>query len=324
MRERILQSETRIEVAHAGDEPSATRADEPGSARAEQATDTLDVDSSAGPGGALGRRMAWRRASARGELIERIAPVVLGLAGVATVVLVWQVLVSVELVSPLSVPEPATVAARIGDLVVDAEFRSQVGDTMITWAAAMIVTTLVAVPAGVLFGYFPFLYRSSSSLVDAGRSIPSTALIPISILFFGLGFQMKLVIVSYAVFWPILVNTSYGVSHVDRVMLQVGRTFRWSTFTILRRVVLPSATPYAATGIRLAGGIGLVVVLSAELLGATRGIGTVVIDYQQAERPDFVYACIVIIGIIGIAVYYGMRAIESRLFPWAGVNRGNR
>lgn len=270
------------------------------------------------------RRAPTSRVTIRSSIPAAVAPVLFGAAGVISVVAVWQFLVSAELVSPLSVPPPAEVGARMFDLVRDGEFRSQVGDTLWTWFAAMLLTTLVAVPAGVLFGYFPFLYRSSSSLVDAGRSIPSTALIPISILFFGLGFQMKLVIVCYAVFWPILINTSYGVNHVDRVMVQVGRTFRWSTFTILRRVVLPSATPYAATGVRLAGGIGFVVVLSAELLGASRGIGTVVIDFQQAERPDYVYACIVIVGIIGIIVYYGLRAIESRLFPWAGVNRADQ
>ena len=273
---------------------------------------------------------APRSASKRGRwdavrqrLSSATLPTALGLAGIATVVMVWELLLQAGLISTLSVPHPYDVAQRIVDLLGDATFRSQVQDTMWTWFAAMVVTSLVAVPAGILFGYFPFLYRSSSALVDAGRSIPSTALIPISILFFGLGFQMKLVIVCYAVFWPILVNTSYGVNHVDRVMLQVARSFRWGTFTTLRRVVLPSATPYAATGIRLAGGIGLVVVLSAELLGATRGIGTVVIDYQQAERPDFVFACIVIIGVIGIGVYYGLRALESRLFPWAGMNRSD-
>ncbi len=194
---------------------------------------------------------------------------------------------------------------------------------MWTWLAAMLLTSAIGVPIGVLFGYFSFIYRSSSSLVNAGRSIPSTALIPIAILFFGLGFQIKLVIVSYAIFWPILINTSYGVRHVDRVMLQVGNSFRWSTPEKLFRIVLPAAAPYAATGIRLAGGIGFIGVLSAELLGASRGIGTVVRDYQQAERPDFVFACILIIGVIGIFVYYGLRAIETRLFPWADMNRGD-
>lgn len=258
---------------------------------------------------------AVRRLAAAGS------PVALGIAGLVSVFVVWQVVVTLGWVSPLSVPRPLSVLARIGDLATDGDFRSEVVDTMWTWLVAMVLTTSVAVPAGLLLGYFPYLYRSSSSLVHAGRSIPSTALIPISILFFGLGFQMKLMIVVYAIFWPILINTSYGVRHVDRVMLQVARSFRWGTLTVLRRVILPSAMPYAATGVRLAGGIGLIVVLSAELLGASSGIGTVVIAFQQAERPDFVYAGIVIIGMIGVGIYYALRAVEARLLPWAGMNR---
>ena len=261
-------------------------------------------------------------ARVRQRLVLARGPLVYGLLGTVAVLAAWHAAVATELLLELSVPRPLDALARIGDLMRDPDFRAAVQDTMWTWLAAILLTSAVAVPTGVLFGYFAFIYRSSSSLVNAGRSIPSTALIPIAILFFGLGFQMKLLIVSYAIFWPILINTSYGVRHVDRVMLQVGKSFRWSTLRTLFRIVLPSATPYAATGIRLAGGIGFIVVLSAELLGASSGVGTVVRDYQQAERPDFVFGCILVIGVIGIFVYYGLRAVETRLFPWADMNRG--
>ena len=254
--------------------------------------------------------------------VPAAGPLIFGLVGTLTVFAAWHIAVATGLLLELSVPRPLDALARIGDLLQDSNFLAAVQDTMWTWLAAILLTSAIAVPTGVLFGYFSFIYRSSSSLVNAGRSIPSTALIPIGILFFGLGFQMKLAIVSYAIFWPILINTSYGVRHVDRVMLQVGKSFRWSTLKTLLRIVLPAATPYAATGIRLAGGIGFVVVLSAELLGASSGIGTVVRDYQQAERPDFVFGSILIIGMIGIIVYYGLRAVEARMFPWANMNRG--
>lgn len=255
------------------------------------------------------------------SLRTRLPALILGLAGIATVVAVWQTAVSAQWVSPLSIPPPGDVVARVGDLLRDDWFRGHLLDTMRAWATAMVVTTAIAVPLGVLVGYFAFLYRSSSTVVNAGRSIPSTALIPIAVLFFGLEQQMKVVVTAYAIFWPILINTSYGVRNVDRVMIQVARSLRWGTFTILRRVVLPSAIPSAATGVRLAGGVALIVVLSSELLAASRGLGTVVVWYQQGERPDYVFACIVIIGVIGIGIYYGLRWIEGRLFPWAGMNR---
>jgi len=247
--------------------------------------------------------------------------IVLGLFGLASVVALWHLAVTAEWVSPLSLPRPADVVARIGDLARDDWFRGHLFDSLRSWLTAMVVAIAIAVPTGVLVGYFAFLYRSSSTLVNAGRSIPSTALIPIAVLFFGLEAQMKVVVTTYAIFWPIMINTSYGVRNVDRVMVQVARSLRWGTFTILRRVVVPSAVPSAATGIRLAGGVALIVILSSELLAASRGLGTVVVWYQQGERPDYVFGCIVIIGVIGIGIYYGLRWIEGRLFPWAGMNR---
>lgn len=261
---------------------------------------------------------------ARMPQVHRLRPpvdVVLGAAGIVTFFVVWHILVEVEVLSPISVPLPLDVLGRVGELLVDDRFLDELCDTMYTWLAGVVLTSAVAIPAGLVIGYFASLYRPTATVIHAARSVPSTALVPIAILFFGLGFEMKLSLVVYAIFWPLLLNAMYGVHGVDPQAVMVARSLRWNRVRILRRVVLPSAAPAVATGIRVAGAIALIVVLSAELLGASRGIGTVIVSYQQAERPDFVYAGILVVGAIGVAIYYGLSFLERLVLPWSKGNR---
>jgi len=246
----------------------------------------------------------------------------LGVVGAVTMLVAWDLAVRTGAVSEDSLPYPADMLARAVDLISDPEFLTQVGHTLWAWFASLALATVVAVPLGLLMGYFSTLYRPASTVVHAARSIPSTAFLPVAILLFGLGTQLKVSLAVYAVFWPILLNAMYGVRDAEPQMLTAGRSMGWNRVRLLVRIVLPSAAPAIATGIRVASSIALIVVLSTELLGATSGIGTVITTYQQAQRPDFVYAGILLTGLLGTAVYYLFTFTERALLPWANAQRG--
>lgn len=253
------------------------------------------------------------------EFAGRTRPVWMGLAGIAAAVLTWQVLVATEVVSPLTVPRPRVTGARVLDLMVDDTFQREMWDTLTTWGWAMFLAGVVAIPLGLLIGHIRVMDRPSSLVVHAARSVPSTALIPVAILSFGLGTSMKTSVVVYAVFFPMLLNAIYGARAVDPMMRTVALSLRFSHRQVLWRVVLPSAAPSIATGIRISSAIGLIVVYGTELLGATTGAGVVIIRYQQLEPPriDFVYAGIVLIGAVGLIVSMLLSALERLLIPWA-------
>lgn len=253
--------------------------------------------------------------------MSRSRGALLGVAGVATVLLVWHGLVATAVLDPVSVPRPVAVAGRAADLLRDDAFQSGLIDTLRTWVTALGIAAAVAVPLGIAAGSLSRLDRPLSFVVHAARSVPSTALIPVAILFFGLGVRMKVSLVIYATFWPLLLNAIYGARQVDPMMTTVARSLRWGRGRILWRVVLPAAAPSIATGIRVAAGIGLIVVLSAELLGASSGAGVVIVTFQQAERPDFVYAGIVLIGALGLAISASLSFLERWALPWAVANR---
>lgn len=244
-----------------------------------------------------------------------------GAAGVAAIVAAWQAALAAGLVSARSLPPPLEVVRRMAELLADGAFYAELGDTLLTWALALGLTFAVAVPLGLLVGWVAVLYHPTAGLVHMLRSIPPTALIPVAILAFGLGIEMKLAVVCYAIAWPLLLNTAYGVHAVDPLMVAAARSLRWNRRRLFGQLILPAAAQYIGTGVRLAGSIGFVVVLSAELLGARRGVGTLIVRYQQVELPAFVYAGIVIVGICGMTIYYLLLDLERRLSPWAPGNR---
>lgn len=264
-------------------------------------------------GGATSNRVGERLRA----VLRVLRSPLLGLSGIASVVLIWHVAVTNGYVSQLSVPLPADVGRRVIDLLGDGDFISEAGNSLWTWLISMVLVFVVAVPLGILFGWFRAMYRPASTVIHAGRSVPSTALIPVAILFFGLGTQMKVALVAYAIFWPMLLNAMYGAHGVDPQMVRVGRSLRWSRTKILFRIVLPSAAPSVATGARVAGAIALIVVLAAELLGASNGVGSVIVTYGRNEQPDFVYAGIVLVGAIGVVLNYALNFLERAALPWA-------
>ncbi|MEO6156051.1 MAG: ABC transporter permease subunit, partial [Ilumatobacteraceae bacterium] len=189
-------------------------------------------------------------------------------------------------------------------------------DTIGAWAESLVLASVSAIGFGLAVGWVPWLARSFSTPMHLGRSIPATTLIPIAIVLFGLGPEMKLAIVSFTMFWLILMNTIYGVRTVDRLTLKSARSMRFGRVDVIRKVLLPSSLPSIMTGIRIAAGVGFVVTLGAELLGATSGVGTVMLLYQNAERPEYVYAGVLLVALTGMLLNYVLQLIEHILVPW--------
>lgn len=241
----------------------------------------------------------------------------LGVLGTALLVAMWWVIWAAGWVSPKSLPPPHDVARRIGTLLGDSAFWLQMRDTMWTWALSLVIVTAIMVPVGLVIGQVAAIAKPTQVAVNGLRSVPATALLPLAILTFQLGWEMKLALTLYAIAWPVLINTMYGSQRTEPLRLDVARTLRWSRVRTFRSVVFPSALPMIATGIRIAAGTSLVVVLSAELLGASHGVGVMIRIYQQAERPDFVYAGIVLVGLLGMALFSVLVAVENHLVRWS-------
>lgn len=246
----------------------------------------------------------------------RSVSLLLAAAGVGTLVLAWVLAVGTGFVAHESVPYPWEVAGRVPDLMGDSEFLTGLGNTVWSWFAALVLASAAAIVCGVVIGTVGWLSAPAMLVVNAFRSIPATALIPVAILLFGLGIEMKVAVAGVATFWIVLVNTVYGVAAIEPMRLNAARSMRWNWWRTRVLVALPSALPSIVTGIRIASGTTLVVVLSAELLGAKSGVGTLLVQYQQALRTDVMFAGTLIVGVLGVALYSALTHLERRSLTW--------
>jgi NitT/TauT family transport system permease protein len=193
--------------------------------------------------------------------------------------------------------------------------------TLTSYAEGLALAIVGGVALGVLIGSSRTLDDACSVVIEFLRPIPAVVLIPVAILFLGLGTPMIRFVIAYAAVWPILFNTMYGVRGSDRMLDDVARTSGVGRAGRLVRVSLPAALPSIATGIRVSASIALLVGVTAEFVAGTDGIGAYMRSQQAAFQLPEMYAAIVLVGFLGYAVNFALRAAERRAVFWVGEER---
>lgn len=183
------------------------------------------------------------------------------------------------------------------------------------------LSILVALPLGVAMGWSRRFYRWVSMLVELTRPIPPIAMIPVGIFYLGIGDASKIFIIWLACFFPLLLNTITGVRGIDPVLIKAARTLGTPMPRMLLRVALPSALPNILTGLRVSVGIGLMVLVAAEMVAATSGLGFFILQSEMNWKLDDMYAGIAMISMAGFLVNAMLLRLERRLTPW---HQGNR
>ncbi len=261
--------------------------------------------------------------SVRTTVLLALRDPVLGLTGVGLLLLAWWGVTNGGWVDRESLPGPVEVARGVGHLIGNAEYRAEIVDTIWAWTLSMILGVAIAVPLGLVAGAIASLRKPSLAVIHAGRAVPLVALIPVAVLVLGLGTGMKVALTITSISWLILLHTIYGVSNTEPQLVTVAKSLQWGRLKILRKVVLPSALPMIATGIRVAGSVALIVILSVEIVAAGAGLGHLIIQFQAniPTHPDYAYAGIIITGVLGFIQYTGFMLAERRFVPWSHANR---
>jgi NitT/TauT family transport system permease protein len=175
---------------------------------------------------------------------------------------------------------------------------------------------VVGIGLGMLVGSSPFARRWLSGPLEFFRQIPPLAVYPAFLLILGIGLKAQIAIVFFAAVWPILLNTVAGCGQVDPALVKAARTFGMKRRTMFAKVVLPSAVPFIATGLRLAGTYSLLVLVAAELYGAASGIGWYVSDEYLILQIPYMYAGILVIAIVGVSLNYVLVRFERHMQRW--------
>jgi ABC-type nitrate/sulfonate/bicarbonate transport system permease component len=239
-----------------------------------------------------------------------------GFALIAVLLGLWEVASRSAWVDPLTVPPVSAIFESWWDSLVSGQLWEAVGPTLRRLATGLALAVVVGIGVGLLMGTIPMAYRLLEPLTEFIRPIPSSAYIPVAILFLGLDDGMKVTVIFLACLFPVLLNTYAGVRAVDKVLVDTGRTFGVLGLKAVRQIVLPAATPSIMTGVRVSLGISLIVAVIAEMLAGGSGIGYLILDSQRTFQVAQVFAGIFTLGVLGYALNAAFLRLEQRLLRW--------
>ncbi len=219
-------------------------------------------------------------------------------------------------VNPILFTYPSAIAAAFRELLVTGELPQYLGQSLQVLAASLVLSVAVGITLGILIARFTTLELATDLYINALYATPMVALVPLIVLWFGFGIPAKVVIVFLFMLFPVLINTQQGVKSVDRDLLEVARSFCSTERQLWADVVLPSALPFIAAGVRLAIGRGLVGMVIAEFYTSIAGLGYMIIRYANAFETAKLFVPIVVLMSMGVLLVYGARAFELRIAPW--------
>jgi ABC-type nitrate/sulfonate/bicarbonate transport system permease component len=196
------------------------------------------------------------------------------------------------------------------------ELAGVFGSTLWRMAVGFCIGSSIGVGLGLLMASLPRVNAALNPLMELLRPIPIPAIVPPLILLLGIDHAMKVFVVAFATFFPVLVNTIGGVRAVDGVALDVARTLQVSPGRTLLRVVLPSALPYILAGMRTSLALALIVSVVAEMIAGSEGIGYYVMTMQYAMRASDMYAAIFLLAAVGYVLNFALLRVECALLHW--------
>jgi NitT/TauT family transport system permease protein len=242
----------------------------------------------------------------------------LGAAGLVVLFGAAQLALWAGRVGPATFPLPSAVLASAADLARNGSFLASVGDTMATWAEAMAIAVVIAVPAGLLLGSVPWAEPVTRPLTEFVRPVPAVVLVPLVLLIVQDNHRTEVAVVVFASIWPVLFNTVYGVRSVDPLAVETLRSFGFGPLSVARRVSLPSAAPFIGTGVRVAASFAFVVAVAVELTSTgMAGIGAFAFQEESGAADMAVMIAIAVwAGLIGLALNAVFVTAERQLFGW--------
>lgn len=241
-----------------------------------------------------------------------------GFVLIAVLLAAWEYASAMRLIDPVSMPRVSLIAAAWLKTLNGGTLLQAVLPTLGRIFAGFALAAVIAVPLGLLMGSIPMVYRLLEPATELIRPIPSSAYIPVAILFLGIDNEMKVFVIVVACLFPILLNTYGGVRGIDPVLIDTGRTFGLSRAKALWQIVLPAALPNILTGMRISLGIALIVAVVAEMIAGNSGIGYFILDMQRIFRVPEMFAGIFTLGVLGFAINFIFLKIEGRLLHWRG------
>ena len=235
---------------------------------------------------------------------------------VTFVAILWELAVRLHVVSGMFLPAPSQILRELARGLWGGNLLAALRATTVRVVLGLLIGGSVGAVFGLLMGASRRLARLLNPLVAAVHPVPKLALLPLFMVFFGLGETPKVIVVSLAAFFPMLLSTMAGVRHIASVHFDAARTYGASKGQLIRHVVLPGSVPMMLSGLRLAANIAFLSAIAVEMVAAKNGLGAEVWLAWQVLRLDELFATLVVIAIVGVSVNAILRTLSHRAAPW--------
>lgn len=249
---------------------------------------------------------------------RRLAVILLSVGPVACFFLSWELFVRAGFTNSTLLTPPSSVFPAIWDYFSTGDIWPHLEASFRRGGTGFALAAVIAIPLGILIGTVSWISLAVSPVIEFLRQLPPLAMLPVFLLLLGLGLRAQVAIVMWASVWPILLNTVTGARGVDVRLVKAARTLGASRRDLFLKVSLPSALPMIMTGIRLGASYAFLVLVAAEMVGASSGIGFLILNNQYTFHIPQMYAAIVILACIGFVLNYGLVAFERWATPWRG------
>ncbi|CAO4177637.1 ABC transporter permease [Methylorubrum populi] len=233
----------------------------------------------------------------------------------------WEIAVDGGWASGRLLPPPSRIGAALWALAVSGELWMHVEATLIRVGLGFAFGAGAGIVAGALTATLPLLRWLIDPSLQALRAVPSLAWVPLFILWFGILETPKVALIAVGVFFPVYIGVAGAIASVDRKLVEVGRIFRLSKPALARRILLPAVLPATLTALRTGLGLGFLFVVAAELMGASEGLGYLLLDGQQFSKPDQILAAIISFAVVGKAADALLVALTTPLVRWQDTAR---
>jgi NitT/TauT family transport system permease protein len=232
------------------------------------------------------------------------------------VVAVWYGIAYSGLVNPALIPTPHAVATKGWELLTRARLPMDILMSTQRVAVGVVLGIALAVPVGFVLGWYRDVRRFMDPLLNFFRALPPIALIPLVIVYFGIGEPAKVVILFYASFFAGVIVMYEGIAQISPIYVRVARTLGATDGEIFARVIVPLTVPHMLTALRVALGVAWATLVASELIAAQQGLGALIQNASSFFQLDIIYVGIICIGLIALAMDLALRAITRRMVAW--------
>lgn len=252
-------------------------------------------------------------------MIAGLKKAALPLSSIIGFILVWQF--AARLYPPEQFPAPSDVIRAILELAGLGTLWSHIAISLARFGSAYMLAVAVAIPLGLFLGRFIRCHKALDPLIQILRPVSPIAWFPLAVLWFGIGNAPAVFIIFLAAFYPVLLSTISAVRGVPPVYLKVAGNFGASPFMTFVRVIVPAAFPGIMVGLHIAVGTGWIHLVAGEMLGAQSGLGFMIVDARNFLRTDQIMAGMLLVGLLGLAIYQGMKLLERIIGRRWGVSQ---